>query len=160
MGETNYPRGTVLGPFVKEFTTGWFGWQVFDPKTVPGTDIPILCNCRKINEYIMSRNGDRYLNARAALLFGKYPPTCWDDTTSIFKQTDPNYSVTIGHPIFYQYQLNKNGSVGIAKNLLAGKESGLTVLGFKVPWLGGKRTRKAKRNPAKRKRRRNTIRDL
>jgi len=132
-----------LGPFKKIKSNGWFGTITTVPKTVPGTDIPILCKCRYIRDFMRSTEGKRYLSSEATLLFGKYPPACWEDKSTIMNPSGGDeYTVTIGHPTFYAYALNKNGSIGVVQSALSGKKSGLSILGFDIPWLGGRKTLK------------------
>ena len=141
-----YPRGTVLGPFKKIKRNGWFGTITTIPSKVPGTDIPILCKCRYISDFMRSIDGKRFLSSESTLLFGKYPPTCWEDKTTLMNPSGGDeYTVTIGHPSFYTYALNKNGSIGVLQSALSGKKSGISILGYDIPWLGGRKTRKQRR---------------
>jgi hypothetical protein len=123
--------GETWGPYQKRFTKSMFGQNLFTPpESVDG--VPILCQCRHINQYVRDRSGGTLLGADIALAVGASPPACWEDSAGF---SDPygglTFSVTTRHPAFYAYMANKNGTVGLATNMIK-------------HLFGGSRTRKKK----------------
>ena len=105
----------VWGPYKKTYVKSMFGQNLFTPPdTVDG--VPILCRCRFINQYMRGPESKGiYLGAAAALVAGTHRPACWEDGQTIMNpQGGDTYNVTIGHPAFYSYALNRGGLVGLA----------------------------------------------
>jgi len=162
--KTPYPGGVgeQWGPYKKIYTAAMIGsGTVFTP---PGKvdGVPILCQCRSISGYVRDRSvgpshNTMNLGAGAALAFGSNRPACWEDsTTAMNPGGGDTFNVVVGHPAFYAYAANPNGTVGIVGDLLKGK--GL----FGSIGLGGggrRATRRNRHNSSGRKtrRRRSTL---
>jgi hypothetical protein len=123
---SNYPEATknpgplgteVWGPYPKKYVKSMFGQMLFQaPEKVD--DIPILCRCRDINSYVRGTNGARYMGALGAIAVGSKRPACWEDNQTIWDPSGGDtFTITVGHPGFYQYMISKNGAVGIVTNV-------------------------------------------
>jgi len=115
--------GEQWGPYKKVYTKALIGDPVFTP---PGKvdGVPILCRCREINQYMRSQGtgpGHKSLNlgAQVAVMAGANRPARWEDKQSIMNPGGGDtFNVVLGHPAFYAYAANSDGTVGIAKRLL------------------------------------------
>lgn len=139
--KTPGPAGSeTWGPYKKQYTKSMFGQDLFTPpQKIDG--VPILCRCRHINEYARNQ-GSGYgidLGAGAALAFGSHRPACWEDSESIMNpQGGDTFNITLGHPAFYGYAMNRGGIIGLAT-------------GFRGFGGGRETKRKYDRNKKKRK---------
>jgi hypothetical protein len=113
------PGGSeIWGPFRKLYTKALWGEVFTPPANIDG--VPVLCRCRDIKEYVRNQSvglGYQQMNlgAQAALVFGKNRPACWEDRQTIMDPTGgPTYNLTLGHPAFYGYTLNRGGIIGAA----------------------------------------------
>ena len=130
----NYPEATkkpgplgseIWGPYKKKYVKSMFGQMLFEaPEKVD--DVPILCRCRDIYSYVRATNGSRYMGALGAIAVGSKRPACWDDAQTIWDPAGGDtFTVTVGHPQFYEYMVSESGTIGIvtnvAKSLIGGK---------------------------------------
>lgn len=120
------PGGSELwGPYKKRYSKSLFGLEVFTaPETVDG--VRILCQCRDITQYMKDNNGGEYLGKRESLLMGDNRPACWEDSKAIINPDGGStYTVTIGHPAFYGYAINKGSTLGVSTGFrgLGGKKT-------------------------------------
>jgi hypothetical protein len=130
----NYPEATkkpgplgseIWGPYKKKYVKSMFGQMLFQaPEKVD--DVPILCRCREIYSYVRATNGSRYMGALGAIAVGSKRPACWDDAQTIWDPAGGDtFTVTVGHPQFYEYMVSESGTIGIvtnvAKSLIGGK---------------------------------------
>jgi len=148
--------GEQWGPYKKVYTKAIIGDPVFRP---PGKvdGVPILCRCRLINEYmrgqVPGKAGHTTLNlgAEAALAVGSNRPACWEDSQTIMNPSGGDtFNVIIGHPAFYAYAANPDGTIGIAENLIEGKG----LLGSIGLGGGARRSRRTSRKIRRQTRRR------
>jgi hypothetical protein len=112
--------GQIWGPYAKQFTKSVLGQNVFTPpESIDG--IPLLCPCRRIQEYVRDDKGGRKLNALYALLAGNTPPACYDDNETIMEPNGGmNFFVVIRHPDFYNFMQSSSGSMGILEQQFTG----------------------------------------
>jgi len=131
--------GSTWGPYQKKYTLSSFGQKLFTPpESVDG--VPILCRCRGIDQYIRDTEGGRVIGGIIALGAGK--PACWEDSGSIYSpQGGSTFNVTVGHPAFYSYMLDKGGLIG-------------ALTGFRGFGGKGKKTKKNKKHGRKNQTRR------
>lgn len=122
---TNPDGSQTWGPYAKTYTKSMFGQNLFTPPdTVDGVNL--LCQCRFINQYMRGTKGEASLSGQSALLFSSNRPACWEDSTSIMNpQGGDSFTVTLGHPAFYGYALNRGGLIGLTTGFrgLGGKKS-------------------------------------
>lgn len=113
----------IGGPYTKQFTKSAFGGQVFTPpESVDG--VPLLCQCRHINEYVRDEKGGRIFNAEWALLTSKTPPACWEDTSGFAAPYGGlTFTVQTRHPAFYEYMASSQGAFGVISSFLGGKRT-------------------------------------
>ena len=158
---TNYPEATkkpghlgseIWGPYKKKYVKSVFGQMVFrEPEKVD--DVPILCRCRNIYEYMRSNNGILPVGAFGAVAIASKRPACWEDSETIWNAKGGNtFNVVVGHPDFYQYLANPNGAIGIitnfAKIFMGGKVRRKIRTTRKQQKTRTKiRTRKTRKNP-------------
>lgn len=131
----NYPEATkkpgplgseIWGPYKKKYVKSMFGQMLFEaPEKVD--DVPILCRCRDIYSYVRATNGSRYMGALGAIAVGSKRPACWDDAQTIWDPAGGDtFTVTVGHPQFYEYMVSESGTIGIvtnvAKSLIGGNK--------------------------------------
>jgi hypothetical protein len=111
----------IWGPYKKTYTKSWLGQMLFtEPKKVDG--VPILCRCRVINQYMRSNAGTLELGAAGAVVVGSKRPACWEDSETIMNPSGGDtFTVTVGHPAFYEYVISKDGGIGILSSFFGGK---------------------------------------
>jgi len=111
----------IWGPYKKTYTKSMFGQMLFtEPKKVD--DVTILCRCRFINQYMRSIGGGLELGAAGAVVVGSKRPACWEDSESIMNPSGGDtFTVTVGHPSFYEYAISKDGAIGILSSFFGGK---------------------------------------
>jgi hypothetical protein len=115
----------IWGPYKKQYTKSSFGQDLFTPPAKVD-DIPILCRCRFIYQYMRSSDSSLMLSSLAAMISSSRP-ACWEDNATIWNpQGGDTFTVTIGHPAFYEYTINSGGSIG-------------ALTGFRGFTLGGTR---------------------
>ena len=120
--KTKGPLGSeIWGPYKKTYTKSTFGQMLFtEPNKVDG--VPILCRCRFINQYMRSNAGGLELGAAGAVVVGSNRPACWEDSESIMNPSGGDtFTVTVGHPSFYEYAISKDGAMGILGAFFGGK---------------------------------------
>jgi hypothetical protein len=152
----NYPEATkkpgplgseIWGPYKKKYVKSIFGQMLFEaPEKVD--DVPILCRCREIYSYVRGTDGSRYMGALGAVAIGSKRPACWDDAQTIWDQAGGDtFTVTVGHPQFYEYMVSANGTIGIVTNLAKSL-------------IGGTRRRKTRRRKIRKQKTRRSKRQL
>jgi hypothetical protein len=111
--------GETWGPYEKWYTKTIFGQWLFTPPEKVD-DVPILCRCRDIRQYMRDREGRLMTGAQGAMLLGGQPPACWEDDSNLWEPMGgPTFRVHVRHPDFYSYFLSSQGSVGLVSLVLA-----------------------------------------
>ena len=141
--------GEIWGPYNKAYAETFlgYGWRL--PENIDGV-IPV-CQCRDIKDWVRGdgseAQGSRIsLTSYAAFLRGNI--ACVQDIANLWVSPDggPQYNLIVNHRDFNYYFINSKGLVGIASDVLKGKNPvSLSAL------LGGKGSKGSKGSRNKRR---------